>query len=348
MIRLLTFPLFLKVLLFALVASAQPSDHEAKRAAYREGYAAVRAENWPTAYDIFVRLWKEERRFDVALNLGQAEFQLGKYRDAAEHLAFAAARIPLGEKPERAERIAEALRIVKEKVGSLTITVDRPGATIAIDGEPVGTAPIAEELFVDPGVRVIEASLEGYQGAKRELEVVAGKTYDIALALEPKTEAQGPATSAAAVPPPASPPTRSSAPVAAAEPTGRTIALIGGLTLTGAAAIATTVFALDASSSGARAEDLQRDARKQGSDACAKPGGVLADTCASLHRANRDRSTANKRANVALVFTGIFAVATATAFFAWPDGTESARSSGARVLPAVDTTSIGLVVSGEL
>src|SRR4051812_12550791 len=55
---------------------------------YDEGRKAAKAGKWAQARDLFLRSWRIRRDFLVAINLGRAELELGKYRDAAEHLAY--------------------------------------------------------------------------------------------------------------------------------------------------------------------------------------------------------------------------------------------------------------------
>src|SRR6187200_946498 len=108
--------LTLALLCFSLVASAQSGD-DTRRAAYREGYAAIQAKKWDDAYTIFLGLWHDAPTYAVALHLGHAEFNLGKSRDAAEHLAFGIAHLPPGEAKELADGSRRALERVKQDIG---------------------------------------------------------------------------------------------------------------------------------------------------------------------------------------------------------------------------------------
>ena len=71
-------------------ASAQPPDGAtaAARAAHERGLDAREKGDWPAAYEAFLSAWGHKRHWEIAVNLGEAEMQLGKYEDAVEHLSF--------------------------------------------------------------------------------------------------------------------------------------------------------------------------------------------------------------------------------------------------------------------
>ena len=66
--------------------------------------------------------------------------------------------------------------------GSVVITSDPPGAEIAIDGVVRGTTPLTVADLA-PGMLKVESRLPGHKDTLEEVEVVAGKTSALALAL---------------------------------------------------------------------------------------------------------------------------------------------------------------------
>jgi PEGA domain len=334
----------LAVLCVSRVTTAEPSDSEARQAAYREGYAAVQAKKWDEAYAIFHRLWIEAPSYDVALHLGHAEFNLGKARDAAEHLAFGIAHLPPGEAKELGENSRRALDRVKEDVGTLTVLVDRSGATVRVDGESRGTTPIDFEIFVDPGAHVIEATLAGYQTATQNFQVTHGEHRNIVLQLDPVVLM--PAGSASV---PAAAPAASVAPPPHGDYHGgssaRTVALLSGAGVTVAAGITTLVFALNGSAAANRADDARAEANRYGPNACATPMAAPASVCASIKNADDDRVTANRNANISLAVTGVALLATATMFIVWPRRA-TGKSATLTVAPSASRNSGALVLSG--
>jgi hypothetical protein len=73
---------------------------------------------------------------------------------------------------------------------SLHVHVNVPGALIAVDGARVGSAPLADDVFVDPGQHVVRVTLAGYEPVERVVRGEKGQALDVDLALVPK--ASGP------------------------------------------------------------------------------------------------------------------------------------------------------------
>ncbi len=324
----------------ARLGSAQTNDSDARREAYRQGYAAVQSKKWDEAYAIFQRLWRESPTYDVALHLGHAEFNLGKNRDAAEHLAFGIAHIPPGEAKDLAEGSRRALARVKEEVGTITLIVDRSGANVRVDGKDTGTTPIDFEIFVDPGPHTIAATLAGYGPATQALQITRGEHQNIVLKLDldplpPTAGTSTDSTSTAPYAPPTEPRHYSPA---------RTVALISGAAVTVAAGVTTIVFALKGSSASNRADDALAEAAKYGPNACATPMAAPASVCTSLRQANDDRASANRVANITLGVTAAAAVATATMFVVWPK--KRAEAGSVRIMPSVGWNAGGVMLDG--
>ena len=77
------------------------------------------------------------------------------------------------------DRLAEA----RNHVGALRVTVTIAGATVTLDGHEIGTAPIDEELYVDPGPHQLAATMQGYEPAQLEVDAPAGETQEVELVL---------------------------------------------------------------------------------------------------------------------------------------------------------------------
>ena len=76
--------------------------------------------------------------------------------------------------------VEELLAQARVKVGAITVRVEPAGAEVFVDGKAVGKAPLAGEVFVEPGARVIEAKLAGYEAAQACVDhVSAGAKCDV-------------------------------------------------------------------------------------------------------------------------------------------------------------------------
>ena len=79
---------------------------------------------------------------------------------------------------------AEFERIAKI-VSPLTLEVDPPGAAIRINGEPVGTAPLAEPVVLNPGDATLDVVRDGYVPLRRGLHVEPGQRHREVIHLIP-------------------------------------------------------------------------------------------------------------------------------------------------------------------
>jgi hypothetical protein len=166
-------------------ATSPASEDAASRAdaLFKAANDDLAKQKWAEAEAKLLAAFALNRSYDIAANLGNTQYRLGKYRDAAEHLAFAVRSWPVIGKREQREFSAKRLADVRKLVASVTVRVSLPGAKVLIDGKEVGLSPLAAEVFVEPGRRTIEAKLEGHEPATSVLEPAAGSAHEVSLNL---------------------------------------------------------------------------------------------------------------------------------------------------------------------
>ena len=140
------------------------------------------------AYALYLKAWALKRTYDIAGNLGQVELKLGKFRDAAEHLDFTLRLFPPTGKAAPREAIRRALEASRREVAALTIHVSAQGAAVSVDGASIGLSPFENQVFVDPGKRTIEATLEAHLPTRIVIDVEKGETREVNLSLVPKNQ----------------------------------------------------------------------------------------------------------------------------------------------------------------
>ena len=69
--------------------------------------------------------------------------------------------------------------------GQLVLTVNIAGASVSIDGEPIGTSPLPGPLPIAAGPHAVEASSDGFDAARVEVTVTAGRRAAADLTLMP-------------------------------------------------------------------------------------------------------------------------------------------------------------------
>jgi hypothetical protein len=317
--------------LHATSLRAQSSDPNVAAAEYRKAYAAVAKEDWPTAREIFFSIWKTNKTYDVASSLAQVEFKLEHYGSAARFMAFALEHVAPSEKPEFIQRLKNGLRELRLRVGTVRISVNEPGAEIALEEEILGTSPLTQEVFLDPGKHVIFARKHG-RTAKLDVLAKAGEFFDVTLTLP-------------AAPPPSSGLGIDTAP--RSEVTTRTDApsqhpsivpvVVGGTVFV--ASLATAIgLRISANASYSDADELRR---RNGPQGCTSGTASPAD-CAAQAEANSSGDDKANFSTAAFTVAGGALLATAAYWF-WPRHSDARASRPRTRLQGSITNSSGFL-----
>jgi len=288
-------------------------DNARLRALFRDGVKAFEQGKNEEAARILREAWAIRQTYDVAASLAQAEIQLKRYRDAAEHLDFGISHFAPVESEQTLEQMQAAFADVKAHVATLKIHVNRAGAEIQVDERALGVSPLAAPQFVDAGVHTVQARSQG-ENASVVLSVDAGGEYPVELRLSPTSaEQDGVASSARNK--------RSLIPVVVAG----TVAAVGAAGLIG--------FSVAASSD---ADTLAQLRDKNGTSGCADGSASPADCSAQLDAA-RSHDKHKNLAMASAIVGGIALVAIPVYWF-WPRTEHAAnavRSTGVRLRGAV-------------
>lgn len=201
------------LLLTSLMAptAAWAEDEEARTKQFEEALAAAQAGRWEEAQVVYEKLWNERRSYDVALLLGQAEYNLKRFRVAAEHLTYGLKLLPTTVPPQVGERSRQILGLCRRELGALDLQVKNKGAEVLVDGAVVAEVPLMTEIFVDPGEHRFDIRLAGHVPQSFKMTFAAGQSKQRTVELKPielpqqKTEpprVAEPARTAPPAPPP--------------------------------------------------------------------------------------------------------------------------------------------------
>jgi PEGA domain len=264
--------------------------------------------------------WELKHSYDIAANLGIVQANLGKWREAAEHLAFALKTFPTNGKPEHRKLGELTLASVLTHVGALTIKVNVDRAEVFVDGRSLGVSPLSDVVFLDPGERTIEARRSGHATVTRTVNAQAGTATETTLELREAV--------------PAGPPPWKPGP-ALIIPAG--VLAVGGL----AAGIGLTVAA------NGKGADRAALLGKIGATGCAQSASANAPDCATLLSEAKSQSTLANGAVGAFVAGGALALVTGS-LVAWAGIKRPPPRDGLRlqVAPALGATERGVVVRG--
>jgi hypothetical protein len=310
-------------------AAAAP-DESSPQTQYRQAHEAIAAKDWEEARRLLLDLWARAHTYDVGSSLVFVEYQLQHYARAATFAAFAIQNAPPIERPEEIDRLRKALAELKERVGTVTVVVNRPGADVLVDAEIVGTSPLASELYVDVGPHQIEARFPGGVPASERIDALAGEEYRVTLDLPPsagETAAAAPAAAPVESAPPTAQPRPNYTPAIVAASVGGA-ALIGG--------VVSIIVSVN------KREDARNSlAELSGVNQCG-PGSdpARADRCRRIAELADDSDTFR-----ALGFIGFGAAlaAGAVTYVLWPSS--SSERVSATVVPAVSSTGGGFLAT---
>jgi hypothetical protein len=332
-------------------ASAQPAQVAAPpgvdavaraEALFQEGMRFVAQKQWADAEQRFLAAWALNPSYDVAANLGHTQNRLGKYKDAARHLAYAIKNWPLVGKREPRELAQRRLAELRASLTSLSIQVSVAGAAVSVDGTPVGTSPLDAEVFVDPGSHVIGAKLNGYEDAKVVVEGTKGAARTATLALSPVTPPHPvPSVEMTAAAERTSTPSTTVAPSLDAGGPNKALLVAGGVTTGLALVVGTSLLVVSKNKASDASTQFGTVVMQHGASACAQ---LSAPGCQDLHDELESKSALGSAGAWALIGGGVVGVATLVYGLAAPRG--PART-GLVVTPLVSAREGGLAVRGS-
>jgi len=167
-------------------ATAEPASAQAEAQAERlltEGRELFAQGKSEAALEKLRAAWALHRSYAIAANLGSAELDLGRMRDAAEHFDFALREMPASVEKAKRDAVSGYLQKARAAIGALRVQVEPAGARVLVDGDPAGTAPLPGELFVEPGQHAVAAQADGFAPKGESVTVAAGEAKAVSLRL---------------------------------------------------------------------------------------------------------------------------------------------------------------------
>jgi tetratricopeptide (TPR) repeat protein len=170
------------------VAAGAPVSDEANQEAgerFDRGVTYFNEGDYGAALAEFLRAYELTGYWGVLYNLGQVSQGMGRKDDAMRYfqryLAEGGAEIDAIE-GRRAE-VQANLDSLRGQLALLRIEVDVPGAEVLIDDEIVGTAPLADPVYLAPGPHVIVGRHPDHGSVRREVTLASDTEESVSLAL---------------------------------------------------------------------------------------------------------------------------------------------------------------------
>ena len=149
------------LLLGGVQTASADEARDAARAHYARGLDLAKAGSYEAALQEFDAAYAISPEFSVLYNVGQAQIALDHPTQAIDafsrYLSEGKDRIP----DARQQRVQGLIAALSSRLAALSITTDRPGARISVDGRDVGATPLAQPARVDAGTHTILAKVEG-------------------------------------------------------------------------------------------------------------------------------------------------------------------------------------------
>lgn len=114
----------------ALGWASEPTAEKCVDKLRDQAFAALSARRFGEAADRFREAWELGNDFFDICNLGRAEMDLGRWREAAEHLAICVKVMPEDQRPVFGERFERFHKEALAEVGALSMKANAPGADV--------------------------------------------------------------------------------------------------------------------------------------------------------------------------------------------------------------------------
>ena len=173
----------------ALAAEPTAADRATARALAREGFEALKSDDFVTAEDRFRRADALVHAPTLVVDHARALVGLGRLVEAHERYSLV---LREGVSPNAAwpwkRAYADAqkeIEVIKQRLAWLTIDVEGPTEPqVSVDGKPIPAAAVGVRRATDPGERSIKAGGVGFYPKEETVNLVEGAEQTVSFELE--------------------------------------------------------------------------------------------------------------------------------------------------------------------
>jgi tetratricopeptide (TPR) repeat protein len=176
-------------------ASPAASDEKNADTLFLHGKSLFAEGKLEDAYKAYQTAFSFKKRYDIAGNLGNVAFELGKMREAAEYLTYCKMNFPPTGPAEVGAKLSKLLDEARKHVGTLSVTLRDRNCRVFVDGEPVSgqeMTPEHLEVFVEPGSHTIEVKRAGFKPTRKTIQAGAGSRQELDLEIPSDPETKSP------------------------------------------------------------------------------------------------------------------------------------------------------------
>jgi tetratricopeptide (TPR) repeat protein len=164
-------------------AAMSESRRADAKARYEQGAAAYAAGRFKDAVDLFLEADALAPSAPLSFNIARAYEKLGDDSGALRWYRDYLRRAPDAANAKDVQAAVDGLenRLAKKGVQQLTVLSTPAGATVTVDGRPVGVTPWTGDLL--PGKHSVGLSLRGYDDQTLEVELAGHRSRDLTATL---------------------------------------------------------------------------------------------------------------------------------------------------------------------
>jgi tetratricopeptide (TPR) repeat protein len=162
-------------------ASAAEDPRDVARGYYARGLDLAGQGAYEAALAEFKEAYRISPHFAVLYNIGQAEVALGRPLGAIEslskYLRDGQEQVPHA----RRQQVEAQIALLESLFAELTITTDRTGTLISVDGREVGRTPLYQPIRLTAGTHKISAVFGGGPRVNRSITIGQGDRQALSL-----------------------------------------------------------------------------------------------------------------------------------------------------------------------
>ncbi|HSN99607.1 MAG TPA: PEGA domain-containing protein [Candidatus Nanopelagicales bacterium] len=290
----------------------------------RRGERARKAKRWAEAAEGYRAAYAVEPRPVIAGELGACEVQLGRFREAAEHLGIGL-EDPEALTDEQWRRFQAAQERAEREIATVAIAANPTAAEVWVDERSLGAPRDSYVVFLDPGRHTFRARLAGYHDGFTTIEMKAGSAQQVSMVLREHRP-----------PPPAAP--RCRAGVDCGGKVANALRYVGFATAGGALALGAGMVIRG------EAMDAELEERSAGLARYDCRGKRSAPLCMGLRELRSTRDKLASAGIIGLVAGGTVGFVTLSSFW-WAPGSQARARVG--VAPAVGPGEAGASIYGH-
>lgn len=167
-------------------ARAADGARERANALFQSGRKLYAGGDYSGALDRFQRARALYPSYKLELSIGYALEALERLPEAAVHFELFLNQASGSASAKLVDRIRAKMQKLQRLLASVAVQCDTPDATVAVDGAPVGRAPLGHRIYLPPGAYRLSVKKAGYIAFSREVSLNPGETARLSVELVPE------------------------------------------------------------------------------------------------------------------------------------------------------------------